>query len=292
MSLITDLGNAVAAVASAAGPVVVGVGHRWAVGSGVAIGNGRVLTNAHNLARGRVGVATASGDFVDATVLGADIDADLAVLEADLGDQAAISWTGDADPNLGWPVVALGNPGGRGLRVTLGFVSGLDRTFRGPRGGRIRGSFEHTAPLLPGSSGGPVVSLDGELLGINTHRLGSGFYLAIPAGAALRTKVENLSSGLVPQRRRLGVGLAPAHVARRLRKAVGLDERTGLLVRSVEAESPAARAGIIEGDLLIGAGGRDLETVDDLHAALDTGEGSLEVSLVRGVDEMTVTAEF
>ena len=97
---------------------------------------------------------------------------------------------------------ALSNPGGRGLRVTFGFVSGIDRTFRGPRGLRITGSLEHTAPLLPGSSGGPVLDAEGQLLGINTNRLGEGFYLAIPADEALRGRVDALARGESVRRRR------------------------------------------------------------------------------------------
>ena len=100
------------------------------------------------------------------------------------------------------PVFALSNPGGRGLRVTFGFVSGIERTFRGPRGRRITGSLEHTAPLLPGSSGGPVLNAGGQLLGINTNRLGEGFYLAIPADEALRGRVDALARGEWRPRRR------------------------------------------------------------------------------------------
>ena len=152
--------------------------------------------------------------------------------------------------------MALGNPNGHGPRVTFGFVSGTGRSFRGPRGRRVAGAVEHTAPLMPGSSGGPVVDLAGNLLGINTNRLGNGFYLAIAADATLRDRVNALGRGESPKRRRLGVGLAPSHVARRLRAAVGLPEREGLLVREVEDDSPAAKAGIAEGDLLVAVGGR------------------------------------
>ena len=88
-------------------------------------------------------------------------------------------------PGVGTPVVALGNPNGHGPRVTFGFVSGTGRSFRGPRGRRVAGAVEHTAPLMPGSSGGPVVDLAGNLLGINTNRLGNGFYLAIAADAVV-----------------------------------------------------------------------------------------------------------
>ena len=108
------------------------------------------------------------------------------------------------------PVFALANPGGRGLRVTFGFVSGIDRTFRGPRGLRITGSLEHTAPLLPGSSGGPVLDAAGQLLGINTNRLGEGFYLAIPADEALRGRVDALARGESAGRRGLASRSLPA----------------------------------------------------------------------------------
>ena len=79
--------------------------------------------------------------------------------------------------------------------MTLGFVTGVERSFRGPRGRRITGSIEHDAPLLPGSSGGPIVSAEGKLLGVNTNRLGEGFYLAIPADENLRTRVDSLARG-------------------------------------------------------------------------------------------------
>ena len=222
-------------------------------------------------------------------VAGVDGDGDLAVLEAPTGGATALDLGTDA-PGVGTPVVALGNPNGHGPRVTFGFVSGTGRSFRGPRGRRVAGAVEHTAPLMPGSSGGPVVDLDGNLLGINTNRLGNGFYLAISADAALRDRVAALGRGEEPKRRRLGVGLAPAHVASRLRRSVGLPERDGLLVREVEDDSPAAKAGVKEGDLIVSAGGKAIASADDLFDALG-GEGSLDIGLVRGADELTVTVE-
>ena len=123
------------------------------------------------------------GGVAAATVAGLDTDNDLAVLAVDTGDAPAIAWeprggtsagedAGDVrgqaaggELGIGAPVVALANPGGRGLRATLGFVSSGGRSFRGPRGRRIRGAIEHTAPLPRGSSGGPLVDPDGNLLG-------------------------------------------------------------------------------------------------------------------------------
>ncbi len=86
----------------------------------------------------------------------------------------------------------------------------------------------------------------------------------------------------------MGVGLAPAHVARQLRRAVGLPERDGLLVREVEDDSPAAKAGITEGDLIVAVGDRPITSADDLFDALG-GDGDLTITLVRGADEQTVT---
>src|SRR5690606_21202752 len=139
-------------------------------------------------------------------------------------------------------------------RVSFGIVSATERAFRGPRGRRIRGSLEHTAPLPRGSSGSPIVDADGAVVGLSTHRIGDGFYLALPADDELRERLDALAAGRTRQRVTLGVGLAPSGVARRLRRSVGLPERDGLLVRGVEPDSPADAAGLLEGDLLVAAG--------------------------------------
>ena len=141
---------------------------------------------------------------------------------------------------------------------------------------------------MPGSSGGPIVGLDGRLLGINTNRIGHGFYQAVATDGALADRVAASGRGESPTRRRLGVGLAPAHVAQRLRRAVGLPERDGLLVREVEEDSAASAAGIAVGDLIVAVGDRAIGSADDLFDVLGM-EGPLEITLVRGADELTVT---
>jgi serine protease Do len=287
MAALADLGREIGEIAEKVGPSVVGIGNQWRGGSGVLNGENRIHTNAHNLHGDEVTVTFADGRTVEATVAGVDADGDLAVLDAPTDGAAALDLGTDA-PGVGAPVVALGNPNGHGPRVTFGFVSGTGRSFRGPRGRRVAGAVEHTAPLMPGSSGGPVVDLDGRLLGINTNRLGNGFYLAIAAEASLRDRVAALGRGEQPKRRLLGVGLAPSHVARRLRRAVGLPERDGLLVREVEDDSPAAEAGIAEGDLIVAVGDREIASADDLFDALG-GEGDLRITIVRGAEEQTVT---
>jgi serine protease Do len=294
MATIEGVQDAIKKVAAESGPRVVGIGQRWGVGSGVLLGSGRIVTNAHNVRRQEVNVTLPDGEGTTGRVVGLDVDADVAIVEVDANGAGGIQWDDKASDGLdiGSPVFALSNPGGRGLRVTLGFVSGTDRSFRGPRGRRIAGSIEHTAPLLPGSSGGPIVDEAGRFLGLNTNRLGEGFYLAIPADASLKDKVDSLGRGETPAKPRLGVALAPRQVARDLRRAVGLPEQDGLLVRQVEEGSPADSAGVAEGDLIIGAGGKEVTTFDDLHDALDGAKDSLVLKIVRGTEDREVTVQF
>jgi len=290
MASLADLGRELGGIAETVGPSVVGLGNRWRGGSGVVIGKDRILTNAHNLGGDEIRVTFADGRTADATVAGVDTDGDLAVLSVPTEGAKALELGADAKAGIGTPVVALSNPNGHGPRVTFGFVSGVGRSFRGPRGRRVAGAIEHTAPLMPGSSGGPVVDLNGRLLGINTNRLGNGFYLAIAADSTLRDRVAALGRGESPERRQLGIGLAPSHVARRLRRAVGLPERDGLLVREVEEDSPAAKAGLAEGDLIVAAGGRDVTSADDLFDVLGSvaDAPSLEITVLRGAEERSV----
>jgi serine protease Do len=289
MTILDEIGASIRQLAAGAGASVVGVGQRWGAGSGIVLGEGQVLTNAHNVRGDRVTVTFADGRTAEGTVAGHDIDGDLAVISVDTSGAPALPWADAAPAEIGTPVFALANPGGRGLRVTFGFLSGVERTFRGPRGRRITGSLEHTAPLLPGSSGGPVLTAAGQLLGINTNRLGEGFYLAIPADEALRSRVDALAQGESAQSPRLGVAIAPNFVARRLRRAVGLPEADGLLIRDVVDDSPAARAGVAQGDLIVAASGQPIRTPDDLFDALQAARaGTIALTIVRGTDERAI----
>jgi serine protease Do len=291
---LTYLQEAIAAVAERVGPSVVGLGRGWGLGSGVVIGEGRVLTNAHNVRRDQVSVVFADGRRETGEWTAADEDLDLAVLSVDTGDAPAVAWEPADAPGIGAPVVALANPGGRGLRATLGFVASEGRSFRGPRGRRIADAIEHSAPLPRGSSGGPLVDVEGRLLGLNAVRLEGGLILAVPATAKVRERAEALGRGETSTTPRLGVAIAPPRVARRMRRAVGLPERSGLLVRSVEDGSPAAGAGIEPGDLLAAAGDRELDRVDALYDVLDglAQGGSVELTVVRGTEERAVNVDF
>ncbi len=295
MTVLDELESAVQGAVQGQGPAVVGLGRGWSVGSGVVIEPGRVLTNAHNLRHDEVTITFGDGRREAGRVAGADPDLDVAVIEVDTGEVDPVSWTASSEaPQIGRAVVALGNPGGRGLRATPGFISSAARSFRGPRGRRIAGAIEHTAPLPRGSSGGPLLDREGRLLGINSVRVDGGLILAIPADQALRDRVQALGRGEAPQRARLGVAIAPPRVAKRLRRAVGLPERDGVLVRAVEEGTPADRAGLQRGDLIVSAAGRELDGVDVLYEALDGAResGSIELVIVRGADERTVTVSL
>jgi serine protease Do len=295
MAVLEEIESTVDSVVQQIGPAVVGLGRGGGVGSGVVIERDQVLTNAHTLRGDEVTITFADGRREDGHVVGADADLDVAVVSVPTGDIEPVQWLVDAEePAIGRAVVALANPGGRGLRATLGLVSSTTRSFRGPRGRRISGAVEHTAPLPRGSSGGPLVDGAGRLLGINSVRVDGGLILAIAADRALRDRVEALGRGEAPKRARLGVAIAPPRAARRLRRAVGLPERTGVLVRAVEEDSPAARSGLERGDLIVAADGREIERVDVLYDALDAAAAreQLELTVVRGADERTVPVAF
>ncbi|MPZ72992.1 MAG: PDZ domain-containing protein [Nitriliruptorales bacterium] len=293
MDVLSHIAESTTAVAEKTGSAVVAIG-RNSRGAGVVVAPGAVVTNAHNLRDRTTQVTFHDGRTEQATVQGVDVDGDLAVLSVDTADIEPLQWAGSGDVKVGTPVFGLARRGGNGLRTTFGTVSATDQTFRGPRGRRVGGAFEHTAPLGRGSSGGPVTDLEGRLLGINTSRLGHGFYLAVPADADLRRRLDELAAGQSRERPRLGVGLAPSSVANRLRRSVGLPERDGLLVQAVVPGESGERAGLQIGDLIVAVGDRDVARVDDLMSALDaqTADSVLTLTVVHGTEERTVAVRF
>jgi serine protease Do len=290
MSAIDELQQAVANVAERTSPSVVGIGGHWHRGSGLVVATDRVLTNAHNVHGDGATCVFADGRREKGKLLGQDMDGDLAVLDVPAGDVVPLAIVaGTKVPAVGTFVFSVASVGNGGVRTTLGQISGVARSFRGPGGRLIGGSIEHTAPLASGSSGSPIVTSDGELLGLNTQRLGEGFYLALPADDDLKARVDALARGESAVRPRLGIAVAPGHVAQRLRRAVGLPDRDGILVREVEEGGPADKAGIRQGDLIVSAGAVAITDPDDLHAALaNAGSAALDLSVVRGADEMAL----
>jgi serine protease Do len=266
---------------------VVRIGDGERAGSGVLLSSGHIVTNAHNVRRGALAVHFSDGHREQLTVAGMDIDGDLAVLATASGPGNGLARAEDP-ARIGQPIFTIA-AAGSGPRVTFGLVSATDQPMRGPRGLRIAGSIEHTAPMAPGSSGSPLVDRGGQLLGLNTSRVGNGFYRALPADAAFQARVEMLAAGRSVERPRLGVTVAPPRAASRMRAAVGLPPRAGILVREVEDGSAAARAGIVAGDLIVAVDGQPVDDPDDLAAALEPAR-ELRIDVVRGERELAVSA--
>lgn len=284
--------NPAPALRDVVGPGVVRIGRRGGRGCGFVVDQNVVVTNAHNLRDRTTEVTFADGRSVQARALGVDSDGDLVLLEVDTGEAPPITWS-DEPVGLGDPVFSVVRLAD-GTRVTSGAVSTTGRSFRGPRGRRITGGIEHTAPVTKGSSGSPVVDAEGHLVGICTLRLDEGFSIALPADTELQERIEMLRAGRSPQRRLLGVALAPSHVSQHLRRSVGLPDREGVLVRHVEPGSPAEEAGLRSGDLLTAAGDVEVTSIDDLASTLDAlPVGSdLRIHVVRGTDDLDLSISF
>ena len=285
MGVLDELQTSVERIAEQVGPAVVGLAR---FGSGVVVAEGQVLTNAHNVRHETRTVVFGDGRTAEGTVAGVDVDGDVAVISVDTSGAPAIAWA-DGTAAIGQPVFALANPGGSGLRVGFGLVSGSGRTFRGPRGRRITTSIEHNAPLLRGSSGGPVVDAEGRLLGLNTLRLEGGLILALAADGDLRSRVEELARGESPQHRELGIALAPAHATQRCDARSACPSAracsSGRSRRGVPPTAPASRAAICSSQQ---RGSRSSRSTTS-SSVLDRAGASLDLTVVRALDERQVT---
>ncbi|MBP9861141.1 MAG: trypsin-like peptidase domain-containing protein [Kofleriaceae bacterium] len=272
--------TAVIGVAERLGPAVVAVEvarrrGRGADGAGSAVlctPDGYLLSNHHVVDGAReVRVRAPAGDATVARVVGGDPATDLALLHADPALLAAPA-PGDlstAPLRPGQLVVAIGNPLGFSSTVSAGVVSALGRSLRGRDGRLIDGVVQHTAPLNPGNSGGPLADSAGRIVGINTAIIArsQGLGFAIGAATAAWVLAELLARGRV-RRAYLGVGGATRPLDRRLARAHGVLATSAVEVVTVEPGSPAAAAGVRDGDLVLGLGAVDVATVDDLVRAL------------------------
>ena len=274
-----DLSTFIADSATRFGPSVVGL-RGDARGTGIVIAEARVLTTVANLGGDQAEVVFDDGHTESASVTGLDLRRGVALLSVDTRGRVPLEF-GTADHGIGTAVVALANPWGHALSAAPGFIA--SRRER-PAG------LAHTAPCPRGAGGGPLVDAAGGLVGVNATRLAGGFVLAIATDAETRARVAALAAAEQRSDRTLGVAIAPAREARRLRRAVGLEQRDGLLVRAVAPDSPASRAGIQRGDMIVAVGVTPIATVDDLLAQLETDEAELAMTIVRGADELPLTA--
>ena len=268
-------------------PSVVAIIARGAVGEGEGSGviydaEGRIVTNNHVIEGAqRITVVLASGERLAARVRAADADSDLAVLEVDRQGLPPAEFAARL-PRVGELAVAMGNPLGFENSVTAGIVSGLNRSL--PTGATtppLVDLLQTDAAISPGNSGGALVGSGGEVIGINVAYIppqggavSIGF--AIPAPEVVAVADELIATGRV---RHAYLGVEPAAITAAIAEQFDLPTERGALVARVYARTPAARAGVRPGDIIVGAAGRRIESVEDLFAVLRDQDPGDEITL-------------
>jgi S1-C subfamily serine protease len=290
--LLDAYSRAVIRVVDSIGPTVVAVARRrgqesGGVGSGVLISpNGHALTNSHVVGgQNRVAVTTHDGDVLEGEVVGDDPATDLALLRVVANDLPAAMLGESAGLRVGQLVVAMGNPYGFQSTVSTGVVSAQGRSMRSQQGRLIDNVVQHTAPLNPGNSGGPLVDSLGRVVGINTAIIvmAQGLGFAVPADTARWVVGEFLAHGRV-RRPALGISVTLRPIGRELARRLDLLIDLAVEVVAVEPGGAAARAGLQPGDLVVAINDRIVGNVDDMHRLLSrvsAGE-AISLSLVRG----------
>jgi S1-C subfamily serine protease len=300
--LLDAYSRAVIGVVESAGPAVVSVvrdgGRRpeeagTGAGSGVILApDGYVLTNDHVVRGARsLGVTLEGGAHLDATLVGGDSATDLALLRAS-GTGLPIAPLGSSEAlRVGQLVIAIGNPLGFSSTVSTGVVSALGRALRSREGRLIEDVVQHTAPLNPGNSGGPLVDSRGHVVGINTAIIAQaqGLGFAIPAKTIRWVVSQLLTHGRV-RRGYLGLVGHQRPVGRRLIRHFNLGGESAVMIVSVDPDGPAAHAGLQPGDRMTSVGGRRTQSVDDIHRALfdlPLGERTT-IQVLRGTELLQV----
>lgn len=297
--LLDAYSRAVIGVVQRVGPSVVSLsGDDGSAGMGsgfVLTPDGYLLTNSHVVhGRPKLRATTQEGDVLRADLVGDDPSTDLAVVRAAARDLPYAELGSSEGLQVGQLVIAMGNPFGFQSTVSTGVVSAVGRAMRGDQGRLIENIVQHTAPLNPGNSGGPLVDSRGHVVGVNTAiiALAQGLGFAIPAATARWVVSELLSHGKV---RRLSLGIAGTVVplARAIARNLDLLTDTAVEVKSVMAGGPAEQAGLHVGDLIVLAGGRIVTGIDDLHRLLSgfRAPRSVLLTVVRARRLIEVTVE-
>jgi len=294
--LLDAYSQAVIGVVGRVGPAVISVaGHpadgQPGQGSGFVITpDGFALTNSHVVhGRGRLRATTEEGDALDARLVGDDPSTDLALIRLAARDLPHAK-LGDSDGlRVGQLVIAMGNPFGFHSTVSTGVISAVGRAMRSQQGRLIENIVQHTAPLNPGNSGGPLVDSKGRVVGINTAiiAMAQGLGFAVPATTAQWVVGELLAHGRV-RRLSLGVTVTIAPIPRRLARELDLLSDQTVEVVEVLPGGPAAVAGLSAGDWIVSAAGRVVEDTDDLHRILSGLKAERELALQIVRDERLV----
>jgi len=246
-------------------------GERQGGGSGfVFTPDGLILTNSHVVHDAkRIAVALADGRHFPAMMIGDDPATDLAVIRIE-GPGLIAAPLGDSQKlRVGQLAIAIGNPYGFQYTVTAGVVSALGRSLRSYSGRLIDDVIQTDASLNPGNSGGPLVTSDGSVVGVNTATImgAQGLCFAIGINTAKFVASRLLTEGRI-RRSYIGVSAQTAPLHRRVVRFYDLPQESGIVVVAVEENSPAKQAGIREGDVIISLDGKAVGGVDDLHRLL------------------------
>ncbi|MRR17245.1 MAG: trypsin-like serine protease [Deltaproteobacteria bacterium] len=299
--VLDDFSAAVTAVVDIVTPAVVslivksgqGKTFRQGAGSGVIIApDGYILTNSHVIREaGEIQATLDDGRTLTGCLIGEDPATDLAVIRVPASG-LPFSALGDSSKlHVGQLVIAVGNPMGFDSTVSQGIVSSLGRSLRSIDGRLIENVVQHTAPLNPGNSGGPLVDSRGQVLGINTAiiAMAQGIGFAIPSRTAEFVLTQLLTYGRV-RRGYLGIGGRQRPLNRRMVKYFRLDAESCVEVLHVEKDGPADRAGIRTGDRIVRIGGQAVASVDDLHRFLTEWpvREPVETTLIRRLEMISV----
>lgn len=297
-TLLDAYSEAVIAASERVSPSVVNIevrqqGRQGGSGSGfVFTPDGFVLTNSHVVhAANKIEVTLPDGERYEADKIGEDPDTDLAVVRitapnsvpATLGDSQSI--------RVGQLVIAIGNPYGFQATVTSGVVSALGRSLRSQSGRLIDNVIQTDAALNPGNSGGPLVTSNGEVIGVNTAviRPAQGICFAIAINTAKFVAGRLIKDGRI-QRGFIGVAGQNVSLHRMLVRGHHLPVSSGVFVAGIEPDSPAARAGLREGDLIVGFNDQPIPDIDALHRALTDYESRARANLtvLRGTEKIVL----
>jgi S1-C subfamily serine protease len=285
-----ELSDALADAAEKAGKATVLVNARRRMpASGIAYASDLILTADHVVEREEgIKVVLDDGTEVSARVAGRDAGTDLAVLKLERG-AGAIAEATKSPARLGQIALALGRPSPDGIEASLGTVSAIGGPIRTGRGGMLERYLRTDSISYPGFSGGPLVAADGTVLGLNTSGLANGAAVTVPADIAWSIADTLVQHGHI-KRGYLGIRSQTVDIPEASQKALNREQATGLLIVGVENGSPAAKGGLIVGDILVGVAGEPILHHDELFTRLngDVVGKSTPIDLVRGGQPQTL----
>lgn len=283
MSVLAELSNGLAAVVKSAGPSVVRVeGRRRLPATGIVWSTDGVIVTAHHVVtrNDKIKVGFADGSTANASLVGRDPTTDLAILRTDAAELPTFTETNKNELGVGNFVLALGRPG-KTVQASLGIVSALGDSWRTGMGGKIDKYVQADLVMYPGFSGGPLVDVNGNLAGLNTSALVRGASIAVPTATIARVADSLLAHGRV-KRGYLGVSTQQVRLPDDVRDEIG--QKRGLLIVSVEPNSPAAAAGLTLGDTIVALADASVQNHDDLLAQLtsDRVDQKTPAKILRG----------